>query len=576
MTMIRAGLAGSAFLTVSLLCAAGDATNLLRNGAFLEAAPDGTPSHWVRRTRPMGRVMTHASETPPYVEIGVIKPGEDSFIQQSVAVDTNMVRLRLSARYRWEGVQPGEKSYQRGQIQARFTKGGAEAGDWVGLCSVEGNSREWVEQSKTFAVPADMDGLFVRLALYKVQTGRLDVADVRLERITRADIARERARFRPAEPFGAPVSTQRLARLARGININGWFCQPYNEKVRGQKGSFSAEHFRSLIVEDDLARIRKAGFTHVRLPTDPTPFIQIATGALSTNLLPELDRAIQMAVDRGLAISVDIHPKMPVFKTMQSKSELGDAFLKWWGEFARHLDATTDPEWVFIEPMNEPGGQGYYGATWSEYQDRLLTAIRRAAPRHTIVANPSGYQLVADLLKHEPHSDRNVIYAVHYYAPSQFTHQGALWMKEWYRPLRNIPWPMDEPQLAQALADLDRSGKNRAIAEEQTRGVLQRMVQAGIGKAEAIDADFAKLDEWCRQYDRRIVINEFGVFKPYAPADSRLRWLEHVRRCAERHGFGWAMWEYQQQLGFAEGEPGERKYDSTALQALGLPAEPPR
>ena len=74
--------------------------------------------------------------------------------------------------------------------------------------------------------------------------------------------------------------------------------------------------------------------------------------------------------------------------------------------------------------------------------------------------------------------------------------------------------------------------------------------------------------------DRPFFVGEFGVLKQHAPAPDRVRWLEAVRRACETNGMGWAHWEYQSGMGFAEGEPGSRRLDPAALGALGLNVVP--
>ena len=48
--------------------------------------------------------------------------------------------------------------------------------------------------------------------------------------------------------------------------------------------------------------------------------------------------------------------------------------------------------------------------------------------------------------------------------PSQFTHQGAQWMKPMYQPLRNVPWPCDESNLQAALDSIVHQGWTGRLA----------------------------------------------------------------------------------------------------------------
>ncbi|MDJ0930993.1 hypothetical protein [Breoghania sp.] len=48
-----------------------------------------------------------------------------------------------------------------------------------------------------------------------------------------------------------------------------------------------------------------------------------------------------------------------------------------------------------------------------------------------------------------------------------------------------------------------------------------------------------------------------------------MRWLTDVRTTAERHGFGWALWDYTQGFGLLS-DNAERTVDVETARALGL------
>lgn len=541
---------------------------LIANGEFKEATSSGAPAKWVHQTKAMGVVQTHADETPPFVEIGVKEADEDSFIQQIAKLPEGAKQLKIALKARWKDIKPGEKGYQTGFIQGRFTKDGKETGKWIDLLKAKDTSEQWAEKTKTVSVPADVDGLMIRMGLYKVKAGRLDVAQVSVTTISAADLAVDRAKYRPAAEYGEPVSDARFAKLAKGVNINNWLGQPYNGKIAGKKGSFTAEHFQNFITDGELRTLRKMGMTHIRLPVEPMPFFNDKTGELKTELLGELDKVIQRILAADLAVIVDCHPKIrgSTIDDLATKSDVCAAYVKWWGLFAAHL-AKFDPEYVFLELLNEPGGSKFWVNNYPPYQDQLIMAVRAAAPKHTIIANAGAYQLPEEIIKHDPHPDRNVVYAVHYYKPSQFSHQGAVWMKDWYHPLRQVPWPLTAENLGQATASIDTSGKNKEKAE-QAKKALAGGVK--VGSRETIETDFAAMAEWAKAKNRRLVIGEFGVYRKYAAPADVANWLEAVRSIAEKNGMGWSMWELTAEFGFMEGEPGQRKIDNVPVKALGL------
>ncbi len=568
----------TALFAAALLAALGFQTkvaaaddNLFTNGAFTDAGPDGVPTGWNQRTAGQGYVTVHEATPgdPAFVAIGVNEAGEDSFIQQIVSIPEDAKRLRLKVTFRYEDIVGGERGYQRGKIQGRFTKNGKDFGKWIDMANLKGSNDEWITKTREVGVKKEADGIMLRLGFYGVKSGRLDVAEARLEKITAEDIAAQRAKYRPVEPFGEPVSDARYNRISRGININNWFCQPWNVKINGKKGGFNAEHYASYITDDDMKLIKSMGFDHVRLPIDPLFLMDNATGNLKADGAAELDKGIALIRKHGLAVIVDIHPKSRGYSKMRTKPETAKNFIVWWGHFAKHMAATTDPEWVFLELLNEPGGQSYYGNIWIAYQDKLLMEVRENAPEHTIIVNPGGYMLWKELDKIEdPHPDRNTIWAVHFYEPSPFTHQGAVWMKDWYRPLRDVPFPLTKDNLEAAKAAVVEKDKASAKAKK----VLDDMLRSGWISEEKINEHLDTFAEWGKKHERRIHVGEWGVYTKYAPRDSRLRYLEAVTTGMAERGLHWSKWDYCG-AGFEivkPDVPGQRAPDSEVIAAMGL------
>lgn len=566
------------FTALLTLSATADESNLFANGDFTQANADGTPAGWQHRTPHNGYVKMidagGAGGDSGGVEIGIKNGPEDSFIQQIARIDPQVVKkVALSVTYRYEGIEPGEKGHERGKVQGRFAKGGKDTGAWIDLGNLSGTSDDWITVNREVNVPEDVDGLMLRLGFYGTKAGRLQVRRVSATPITAQDIAQRRAEFRPAEPYGPEVSDSRFNRIQNGININGWFCQPWNQKVGGRKGGFNAEFFQAYITDEDIKLIRDMGFDHIRLPVDPVFLFNKADGSLNAELLPELDRAIQMIRDHGLAVIVDVHPKSNEFKGLSGKPETREGFVTWWGQFASHMAKTTDPEWVFLELLNEPGGQKYWAnATWEAYQDRLITIVRANAPDHTIIANGGAYMLVNELGRVQPHPDRNVIWAVHYYEPSQFTHQGAVWMKDWYQPLNEVPYPLTQDNLEATIARL-----KEHKAKDQAAKVLRDMVRLGLGTRENMEKNMAIVAQWSRDNGRRVHIGEYGVIDA-APREDRLRYLRELSETFDKHNIARAMWNYSGSNFSAvlgPDEPGQRQPDRELAEALGLKSPTP-
>ena len=97
---------------------------------------------------------------------------------------------------------------------------------------------------------------------------------------------------------------------------------------------------------------------------------------------------------------------------------------------------------------------------------------------------------------------------VHYYLPMRFTHQGARWTPE-YRDVSGVTWGTPAERAA-------------------------------------LDADFDGVQAWAKANDRPILLGEFGAYdKTGTPEAMRAAYIESVAREAERHGFGWAYWQFE-------------------------------
>jgi aryl-phospho-beta-D-glucosidase BglC (GH1 family) len=560
---MRAAIGVALVCIVAAAAAAGE--DLIKNGSFAGTQQaDGSLEAWRRQTQTTGFVKLMDEGKDRFVRIGNDKPQQDSFLQQVIAVPDGCTAVDLSATLRWQDIKTGVASWHQGRVQIELLdESGKRIGNIQSMGPFAGTQSDWKEFRKRLSLPAEAKQVKLKLAVFQVE-GHIDFKEVSARAVTEADILKERAQFRPQQEFGEAVSDKRFAALARGVNINNWFCQPYNATLSGTKGTFSAEFFKDFVSDEELRSLRRAGFTHIRLPVEPTPLMN-KDGSVK-ELAAELDKAIERVLAADLAVVVDAHPKIrgSDLDKLGENADIRKAFVAWWGQMAKRL-SRFDPDKVFLEALNEPGGQGLWVNNYPPYQDELLTAIRAGAPKHTIIANGGAYQLCGEIVKHKPHPDRNVIYAVHYYNPSQFTHQGAKWMKPWYHGLRNVPWPLTEQNLDQAISSVA-----DVKTAEESRAALRGAVKGGVGTRQRISDDFASMAKWAQDNQRRIVIGEFGVYKPYAAEADRLAWLQCVSSEASRHNMGWSMWEWCAEFGLTQGAPGSRTMDPKALTSLGL------
>ena len=331
----------------------------------------------------------------------------------------------------------------------------------------------------------------------------------------------------------------------RGVNLPDW------DRIDAGSGTRSAA----------LKQLARAGFSHVRLPVDDSKLHSYGGVRVdATAYLDALTGEIAELNAIGFAVSVDLHPGEALHLLYQSDP---DAALRIaedvWADLA-DVVGRFDPRRVYAELMNEPPTTA---EIWTRQLPALAAFVRKLLPKHTLIVSPAGPQRHEALADLQPLADRNAIYAVHYYDPFAFTHQGANWMEKGsgIPALKGIPYPASatDPRMATIMQRLKARGDGRA-AEVLRLSLIDSWEPAGI------DAAFDVVADWSRRFDRPVIVNEFGVYRDFAPHRSRLAWLGDVAASAERHCLGWTHWDYDQ--GFGLIDPTTGLPDRSVVEAL--------
>ena len=195
--------------------------------------------------------------------------------------------------------------------------------------------------------------------------------------------------------------------------------------------------------------------------------------------------------------------------------------------------------------------------------------MRRLAPRHTLVLGPAQDQRIEALEALTPVADANVVYAIHFYDPMAFSHQGLDWSspEDPLSHFRGVPFPSSptHPAVVALHERLVREGWKAAAAS------LREQLADAWNEAE-IDRTFARAEAWSRRHGRAVIVNEFGVLSWQAPPADRARWLAATVRSAERHCIGWVHWDFADGFGFMRRDAdGHVMPDAAIIDAL-LPA----
>jgi endoglucanase len=354
------------------------------------------------------------------------------------------------------------------------------------------------------------------------------------------------------------VSKARIARLAKGINIPGWFWLN-----RG-----SVDKLEKRYPDSDLQLIKKLGFTNVRIPIDmANVYDKSQPDFLNKTNLAYLDRGIMKILSYELAIIIDLHSISQKEGGSNYSGPLGqdetftDIFCRFWTSFARHL-SQFDPDWVILEPMNEPVLSGRE-ANWPPVQKKVIAAIHKGAPRHSILATGARWSNLDTLLELEPLKDQNIIYNFHFYEPHIFTHQGASWSSDWVKPLRDIPYP-SSPEVVKEL-----------IGKYSDQRIVNNIKRYGEQRwnTDKIEGRMKLASQWANKYAVKVICNEWGTYKRYCPPKYRVAWLRDVRESCEKFGIGWCMWTFDGSFGVVNRKNGKVAVDEDVAKALGLNVE---
>lgn len=317
-------------------------------------------------------------------------------------------------------------------------------------------------------------------------------------------------------PGGSKESFEANALLARTINFGDTLEVPPTESW----GVPLKERYFDLV--------KDAGFTAIRLPigwsyyAGPGPSYTI-----SDAIFEKVDRAVQLATERDLAIILDYHSDAALRENPVASR---DRFVASWRQIAAHYrDA---PKSVIFEILNEPS-EGIE-PFWNDYMNQALGAIRETNKTRAVIVGPV-YWYSPERLKdlYLPPDDANLIVSIHNYRPYHFTHQGAGWI----------------------------DGSDAWLKLEWGNGPERNEMLAYFDTAE----------QWAHWFKRPIFMGEFGVFSKADPA-KRARWTGFVREEAEKRGFSWGYWEFGS--GFGVYDRKANAWHTEVLEALIPKAKP--
>lgn len=323
----------------------------------------------------------------------------------------------------------------------------------------------------------------------------------------------------------------------RGVNIAHWLSQNEGNLT------YAAPWFN----EKDVAWIAAQHFDHIRLPVDIRSCLA-ADGSLDEAKLQPIRDTIRWARARNLGLVLDAHflPGAD-FNAVGGDSRvyadpaLQEKVAAVWRDLARRF--AKEGSYLRFEILNEPVAAE--NKQVNSFMKKMLAAIRESNPTRVVYVTSnkwSSFHTVSDV---ELPDDKNIALTIHFYEPLVFTHQRAFWvgLKDDFPP---VTFPGVTPDVTGHT--LPTYNQNFHAGDKLT--------------AEDIEKSFVEVSTWLATHapNIEVYLGEFGVYYP-ADAQSTRNWIRTVRTAAERRGWSWAIWEYNDSFGV-------RKKDGSSTAVL--------
>ena len=356
-------------------------------------------------------------------------------------------------------------------------------------------------------------------------------------------------------------SSEHTPLLHRGINTFPWLHRA--RTLDNDSKTFDFDHpfpYLNAYRPEHFDRLRKAGADFIRVPVEVGPFAA-ADGRVRAALIATLMDQLRKITDQGLTAILDPHPREggPAWSTntILSATDTEQRYQGMLLDFSRAIEQLGDQK-IVLELMNEPpGGYSWHDKVdWRPFQSQLVKAIRAVAPQLPLILTGDRGGGIDGLLRLDPTTldDGDIIYSFHYYDPMIVTHQGATWTSEaWRQYVSGIAYPASPDDLKPSLKRVHDAIFSDNISDASKESlwshaqVALRDYYASHFGIENIRADFERVSQWAAEHKipkRRILLGEFGIYRPGASHETDVNYTHDVRTVAEEAGFAWSYWNY--------------------------------
>lgn len=383
--------------------------------------------------------------------------------------------------------------------------------------------------------------------------------------------------------FAAPAVAASF-KPGRGVSLDIWVTWPGENEWSSRETLLPFPEWRKTVGAAQIAELKAAGFTMVRIPVDPAPFLSPKTEAFRDDLFASVLDSVRLVTGAGLNVIVDIHaiPSGPGRNVgtgeILDDTRTFEAYVGLVRRMARTV-AKEDPAMVALELMNEPIAEcGRKDARrWTGKLRQLWAAARASALETTLVLSGACWGSADGLEVMDPADfpDPNLLWSFHSYAPFILTHQGAGWTGDISPFATGLPYPPhgeNEAETRKAMDEikarvqsqapfLRRAGIMSFVNKEMASIDTPRKLAAVMARPFSIAARWADRHGIARS---DVVLGEFGMIRQEYDNDFvmkpewRAAYYRDMVALAERHGFAWSMWGYGGAFGIVESFSGAR------------------
>lgn len=261
------------------------------------------------------------------------------------------------------------------------------------------------------------------------------------------------------------------------------------------------------LTEELFSASAAKGFKGVRLPIKWSNHADTAAPyTIDPVFLRRIDTVLSWSRKHGLTTIVNMHHYDEMFTDPVRHQA---RFLAIWKQISEHYQSQSDS--VFFEILNEPH-DSLTSARWNALIPQALSVIRASNPTRPVLVGTADWGGPSGLSSLQLPADTNLIATFHYYAPMNFTHQGASWV----------------------------DGGTSWIGTRWLGTDLEKM---------QVDRDLRTAAQWSKATGVPVNMGEFGAYGLKALNSDRQKWTAQVARQAEYYGMSWNYWELYQGFG---------------------------